>query len=121
MKYKKDFLSEFNRIKSAIAEGKTPVFSELRSVKTTLKELIPSLIIQSIFLVISTLLVSQIQVALLVQTVILLVSNTVTETLSVCLLTVIKHAIRVRILKKYKLEVNEENIAVLESMEYQSV
>jgi hypothetical protein len=53
--------------------------------------------------------------------VILLVTNTTTQTLSFAILVLIKHIIRVRILKKHGLEVNERNIAVLESMEYQSV
>lgn len=115
------FLTEFNRIRQAMDEGKTPVYSELRSVKTNLLELVPSLIIQSIFLVISTVIVSLIQVDELVRMVILLVSNTTTQTLSFCVLVIIKHCIRVRILKKHNIEVNERNIAVLESMEYQSV
>ena len=120
MKHEK-FIEEFNRVKAAIEEGKTPVYSELRSAKTMLKELVPSLLIQSVFLVISTIIVSRIQVDAIVQTVILLVANTVTQTLSVCVFTVIKHGIRVRKLKKHGIKPNERNIAVLESMEYQSV
>lgn len=115
------FTNEFNRIRQAMDEGKTPVYSELRSVKTNLMELIPSLLIQSVFLIISTLIVSNIEVDPIVQTVILLVANTTTQTLSFCVLVIIKHCIRVNILKKHKIEVTERNIAVLESMEYQSV
>lgn len=119
MKYK--FINEFNRIKTAIEQGKTPVYSELRSVKTTLLELLPSLLIQSILLVISTLIISSLQVSEMAQIVILLVVNTTTQTLSFAIMVLIKHSIRVKILKKHGLEVNERNIAVLESMEYQSV
>ena len=118
---KDNFISEFNRVKQSIEEGKTPVYSEVRSAKTTLLELFPSLIIQSVLLVISTLIISQIQVSEVVQVVILLVLNTTTQTLSFAILVLIKHRIRVRVLKKYGIEVNERNIAVLESMEYQSV
>lgn len=118
---KQKFITEFNRIRKAMDEGKTPVYSELRSVKTNLIELIPSLIIQSIFLVISTLLISLIETDEIIKMVILLVANTTAQTLSFCVLVLIKHCIRVRILKKHKLEVNERNIAVLESMENQSV
>ena len=117
----KNFLEEFNRVKIAIEQGKTPVFSEMRSVKTTLLELTPSLIIQSILLVISTLIVSRLNVSELVMVVVLLVINTTTQTLSFAILSLLKHLLRVRVLKKYGLEVNERNIAVLESMEYQSV
>ena len=120
-KNKAKFLEEFNRIRIAMDEGKTPVSSELRIAKTNLLELIPSLIIQSIFLIISTLIVTSIQVEPIVQTVILLVANTTSQTLSWAVLVSLKHCLRVRILKKYNLEVTERNIAVLESMEYQSV
>jgi hypothetical protein len=118
---KKDFLTEFNRIKQAIESGVTPVSNELRMAKTTLLELVPSLTIQSVLLIISTLIITSLQMSELVSMVVLLVTNSTTSTLSFVLLVMIKHLIRVRVLKKYGLEVNEKNIAVLESMEYQSV
>lgn len=117
----KNFMCEFNRVKQSLEEGKTPVYSEVRSVKTNLKELIPSLIIQSVLLIISTVIIANIPMSELVSVVVLLVANTTTQTLSLAIMTLIKHRIRVKILKKYNLEVCERNIAVLESMEYQSV
>lgn len=121
MTKKEKFLNEFNRVKNAIEDGKTPVYSELRSVKTNLLELLPSLLIQSIFLVITTIIISYIQVDDITRMVILLVANTTSQTLSFCVLVLIKHAIRVSVLRKYRIEPTERNIAVLESMEYQSV
>ena len=118
---KKDFLTEFNRVKQAIEDGKTPVYSELRSVKTNLLELFPSLIIQAILLIISTLIISQFEMSELVSIVVLLVANSTTQTLSFTLLSLLKHRVRVRVLRKHGLEITERNIAVLESMEYQSV
>ena len=118
---KKDFMSEFNRIRNAMDEGKTPVYSELRSAQTTLLELIPSLIIQSVLLILSTYLISLINVGEMTRLVILLVVNTTTQTLSFVILVMLKHIIRSSKLKKHNLEVNERNIAVLECMEYQSV
>lgn len=118
---KKDFITEFNRIKQAIESGVTPVSNELRMAKTTLLELIPSLIIQSVFLLISTLIISSLQMSELVSMVVLLVSNSTTSTLSFVVLILLKHRVRVRVLRKHGFEVNEKNIAVLESMEYQSV
>ena len=121
MRTNKDFLTEFNRIKQAIESGVTPVSNELRMAKTTLCELMPSLIIQSVLLVISTIVISRLQLSELVSVVVLLVSNSTTSTLSFVILVMLKHRVRVSVLKKYGLEVNEKNIAVLESMEYQSV
>jgi hypothetical protein len=118
---RKDFLTEFNRIKQAIESGVTPVSNELRMAKTTLLELLPSLLIQSVFLIISTLIISHLQMSELVSMVVLLVSNSTTSTLSWVMLIILKHRLRVRILKKHGLEITEKNIAVLESMEYQSV
>lgn len=117
----KDFISEFCRIKTAIESGVTPVSNELRIAKTTLLELIPSLLIQSTLLVISTIIISMLQMNELVSMVVLLVSNSTTSTLSFVILILLKHRVRVRVLRKHGLEVTEKNIAVLESMEYQSV
>lgn len=115
------FLTEFNRIKTAIESGVTPVSNELRMAKTTLLELLPSLLIQSVLLIISTFIISMLQMNELVSMVVLLVSNSTTSTLSFVILVMLKHRVRVRVLKKHGLEVTERNIAVLESMEYQSV
>lgn len=116
-----EFLTEFERIKISIEKGTTPVFSELRNAKTTLKELIPYLAIQSILLVLSTVIVSRIQTDELTSMVIILVANTISQTLSNVLLVLIKHFFRVRKLKRCGLEVTEKNLSVLECMEYQSV
>ena len=121
-KKKKDkFLKEFNRIKTAIENGVTPVFSELRGVKTTLFEFIPHLIIQSILLVLGVLILNSIKVDETLMLVIVLVVNTTTGTLSTCLLVLLKHCLRLNCLKRFGLEINERNISVLECMEYQSV
>lgn len=116
-----EFLAEFERIKISIEKGTTPVFSELRNAKTTLKELIPYLAIQSILLVLSTAIVSRIQTDELASMVIILVANTISQTLANVLLVLIKHFFRVRKLKRYGLEATEKNLSVLECMEYQSV
>ena len=121
MKKKKNFMDEFNRVKNAIESGVTPVSNELRMAKTSLLELLPLLIIQSILLVISTLIISSMQMSELVSIVVLLVSNSTTSTLSFVILVMLKHLLRRMVLKKHGLKVNEKNIAVLESMEYQSV
>jgi hypothetical protein len=121
MKRNTAFIVEFNRVKQSIENGTTPVFSELRNAKTTLFELFPYLLIQSILLVISTLIIQKINVGELFSIVILLVVNTTSQTLSSIILVMLKHFLRVRKLKKYGLQVNEKNIAVLECMEYQSV
>lgn len=121
MRKRSEFMMEFDRVKRSIDRGTTPVFSELRNARTTLLELFPYLIIHGALLVLSTLLIQKIKAGALFSVVILLIVNTTAQTLSSVLLVLLKHLLRVRKLKKHGLQVNEENIAVLECMEYQSV
>ena len=116
-----NFLTEFERIKVSIEKGTTPVFSELRNAKTTLKELVPYLAIQSVLLVLSTVIISKINADTLTSMVVILVANTISQTLANVLLVLVKHFFRVKKLKRYGLEVSEKNLSVLECMEYQTV
>ena len=45
-----DFILEFEKTKTSINEGKTPVYSELRCARTNLLEVIPFYLIQGVFL-----------------------------------------------------------------------
>ncbi len=110
MNKKIDFIAEFNRVKESIENGTTPVFSELRNAKTTLFELVPYLTIQSLLLVLSTLIIQKLNTDNLFSMVILLVVNTTSQTLSSIILVALKHLVRVRKLKRYGLQVNERNI-----------
>lgn len=121
IKRKEQFLSEFYRIKNSIANGVTPVSNELRMARTNLIELFPNLIIQSILLVVTTLLIEQIDLAGMFALVVVLIVNSTSSTLSWVLMVHLKHILRCKCLKRFGLEICEKNIAVLESMEYQSV
>jgi hypothetical protein len=116
-----DFLTEFERVKKSIESGTTPVFNEIRNAKTTLLELPPYLIIQSILLIVSTIIIQSVEMSGLYSMVVLLVVNTTSQTLSNVALVGLKHFLRVKKLRRYGIAVNERNISVLESMEYQSV
>lgn len=120
-KNKDKFLKEFNRVKEAIKKGVTPVSSEIRIAKTSLLELPLHLLFNSMLLILSTILISKINVGDLFKIVIVLVINTIANTLSNIIVIFIKQFLRVKCLKRFGLEVNEDNIAVLECLEYQSV
>lgn len=120
-KNKNKFLKEFNRVKEAIKKGVTPVFSEVRSAKTTLMELPFHLLFQSILLILGTILISKININELFKIVIVLIINTTTTTIANSLMIFIKYLLRIKCLKRFDLEVNEDNLAVLECFEYQSV
>ena len=115
------FMQEFNRVKSSIEKGTTPVWSEIRNCKTELKELAPRLLIQCILLLLSTLLINKLNIAEIYKIVVVLVINTTTGTLSSSIFTILKHWYRTKKLKRLGIEPTEANIAVLESLEYQSV
>lgn len=115
------FRKEFDRVKTAISEGKTPVFSEMRGAKTALIEAIPYQSLSGVFLVLSSLAIQAIQMNELVKVAIVLVLNGLCSAIANFLFTLGKHHLRLCLLKRMGLPGTEENIAALESLEYQSV
>lgn len=120
-KKKKKFLKEYNRVRKAMADGKTPVYSEMRNQRTALLELIPYTTINGIFLVGATFLISLINIPELIKVAVVLLINSASSTLAYCLFVFIKNWFRKRLLRKLGIEPTENAIAVLESLEYQSV
>lgn len=115
------FRQEFDKVYNAIEEGKTPVFCELRNARTCILELFPYSIIQGFFLVIGTFILSKVQIDEIIKVAIVLLINSICMTASNCLYTFIKHWLRIRFLKRMNYPVDEKHIAVLESLEYQTV
>lgn len=116
-KYKK----EFDRVSNSIKNGTTPVFNEMRSAKTQLFESIPYHLINGLLLVGGTYLLNLLNINALLSVAIVLVVNSLCGEIANFIFTMIKHALRIRLCKKLNIEPNEHNIAVMESMEYQSV
>lgn len=115
------YKKEFDRVAESIDKGKTPVFSELRCAKTNLVESFPYNILCGCFLVLGTLLLNRIQINETIKIAIVLVINSFCGALSNFIFTAIKHFLRKRFCKRLGVEFTEKNIAVLESLEYQSV
>lgn len=115
--YRKDF----ERVKSSIERGKTPVFSEIRNAKTILVESIPYNILQGGFLIVGTFFLQNIQLNETAKIGIVLVLNNFLGGLSNFIFVKLKHFLRLKLCERLNIPKTEETFAVMESLEYQSV
>lgn len=115
--YKKDF----ERVKSSIDKGKTPVFSEIRNAKTILAESIPYNVLQGGLLILGTYLLQNVQLNETVKIGIVLVLNNFLSCMSNYVFVKLKHLLRLKFCERLNLPKTEETFAVMESLEYQSV
>lgn len=115
------YRADFERVKENINNGKTPVYSELRAAKSNCIESIPYNAIQATLMVIATIIVAKIDVGETLKMALVLVVNSVCGAISNYIFTIIKHWLRLRLCKRMNIEPSEENIAVMESLEYQTV
>ena len=116
-----EYKLEFERVKTAIEEGKTPVQNELRWAKTLLYESFPYQSIAGVLLIVGTVIIDKVHLNELAKIAVVLVINNMCYTISNYVFTVIKHLLRLRLCKRLGIEPTERNIAVMESLEYQSV
>lgn len=116
-----NYLKEFERVRVNREKGVTPVYSEVRSARTNLIESLPFSIMNGICLVLGTLVVNMIQISEILKVAIVLVVNNFFGVLSNFIFVNIKHKLRERLCGRLGIEASEENIAVMESLEYQSV
>jgi hypothetical protein len=124
LRKKKDldrYKAEFERVRKSIDEGKTPVQNELRLANTILFESFPYQTLSGIFLILGTLLLDKCKINELAKIAVVLVVNNMCYAVSNYLFTIAKHRLRLRLCKKLGIDPTERNIAVMESLEYQSV
>ena len=124
LRKKKDldrYKAEFERVRKSIDEGKTPVQNELRLAKTILFESFPYQTLSGIFLILGTSLLNKCKINELAKIAVVLVVNNMCYAVSNYLFTIAKHRLRLRLCKRLDIEPTERNIAVMESLEYQSV
>lgn len=116
-KYRK----EFDRCLASMRQGKTPVYSEIRGAKTNLAESLPYNFLCGAFLVVGTLLLNKLQIPEVVKVAVVLVINSVLGAFANFLFVCAKHRIRLSLCDRIGVPRTEESIAVMESLEYQSV
>ena len=112
---------EFDRVSESISRGITPVYSEVRSAKTMLVESFPYNMLNGIFLVAAALVLSVIPMNELVKIAVVIVINSVFGAVANFIFTHVKHMLRIRLCRRMGIEPTEKAIAVMESLEYQSV
>jgi len=116
-----EYKKEFDRVRKSIDEGKTPVFSEIRSMKTNFIESIPFNMISGFFIVMGSILIDKVKMNELIKIAFVMVVNSFCHQLANVIFTTTKHKLRIKLCKRLKIEPSERNIAVMESLEYQSV
>ena len=116
-----EYKKEFDRVRKSIDEGKTPVFNEIRSMKTNFIESIPFNVVSGFFIVMGSILIDKVKMNELIKIAFVMVVNSFCYQLASVIFTTTKHKLRVRLCGRLGIEPNERNIAVMESLEYQSV
>lgn len=117
IKYK----TEFERVKQSIEVGKTPVQNELRVAHTVLFESFPYQTLSGVFLIMGTLILDKCKINELAKIAVVLVVNNVCYAVANFIFAYAKHWLRLRLCRRLGIESTERNIAVMESLEYQSV
>ena len=112
---------EFFRVLEAIESGKTPVQNELRNARTIMFEAFPYQTITGALLMFCTFFLEKVRTNDIMKIGIVLVVNNMCYSVSNYIFTVLKHWLRIRLCARLGIEPSERNIAVMESLEYQSV
>lgn len=115
------YMVEFNRVKENREKGKTPVFSELRSAKTFFLESFPFNVLQGGLMICGTLVLEKINANTLLNIALVMIINSFCYQIANYIFTVLKHGLRVQLCKRLKIEPSEDNIAIMESLEYQTI
>lgn len=117
----KAYKEKLLEVKDRIDQGKTPVFNEMACAKTNLIESVPYNLILGVLTVFGAIATEKIQINELLKIAVLLIMNHFLGAVSNFIFTVLKHKLRLRLLRKLGLYPSDENIAAMESLEYQSV
>lgn len=115
------YMLEFNRVKENREKGKTPVFNELRSAKTCFIESFPFNLISGALMICGTLLLEKINANVLLNIALVMIINSFCYQIANYVFTLLKHGLRIKLCSRLGIEPSEDNIAVMESLEYQSV
>ncbi len=116
-----EYKTKFLTTKLAIEKGVTPVFNEINSAKTNLIETVPYNLLDGILLILGTVVINKMNINQLLGVAVVLAVNSLCGCLSNYIFVVVKHRLRVRLCNRLNIPPTDRNIAVMESMEYQTV
>lgn len=117
----KNYMASFELAKKNRQKGISPVVSETRLAKTNLAESLPYNVLNGLLLVLGTLVLNSVQISEIFKVAIVLVVNNFFGAVSNFIFVNVKHRLRVRLCKRLGIPDSEENIAIMESLEYQSL
>lgn len=116
-RYKQEFLT----VAENRAKGVTPVFNQLRAAKNTLAECIPFNLINAFFLTLASVAVNTLSLSDVLKIAAVLIMNSVCGAVAQYIFTLVRHRLRIKLCRRLNIEPTESNIAVMESIEYQTV
>ena len=115
------YKTKLNKVKENIEKGKTPVFNELRSTKTCFFESLPFNLISGLFMIAGSFLISKIECNEIIKIAIVMIINSFCYQIANYIFTVIKHKLRIALCNRLNIIPDEQTIAAMESLEYQTV
>lgn len=117
----RNYMASFELAKRNRQKGVSPVVSETRLAKTSLAESLPYNVLNGLLLVLGTLVLNSVQIPEIFKVAIMLVVNNFFGAVSNFIFVNIKHRLRIGLCERLGIPHSEENIAVMESLEYQSL
>lgn len=121
-------MTEYERFRQEVRASKMDELQQNRllryfkpSYRAELECLLPGELVPRVFVILGTLLLDKCKVNELIKIAVVLVVNNVCYALANFIFAYAKHYLRIRLCRRLGLKPTERNIAVMESMEYQSV
>lgn len=115
------YKKEFDERRKSMDEGKSPVYNEMRGAKTALFECLPFNFISGVFMIAASLIVAKINIPEVVKVAVVMIINSFCYQIANMIFTVTKHHLRGRLCRLMKIPFDERAVAVMESLECQSV
>lgn len=116
-----EFRSEFDRVRKAMDEGKTPTYNEMRATKTFLYEGLVDIPFRGFFLCVFAFVMSMAGVNEFVSVGVTFAINSFLNAFLQFIIARVKNVLRLKLCDRLGVERSERSIAVFESLEYQSV
>lgn len=116
-----EFRDEFDRVRKAMDDGKTPVYNEMRATKTFLYEGLVDIPIRGFFLCVFAFIMSMVGVNEFVAVGVTFAINSFLSVFLQFFIARLKNILRLKLCDRIGVPRNERSIAVFESLEYQSV
>jgi|GEM_PF-2143667 hypothetical protein len=117
----KKYKAKLLKVKENINNGKTPVFNELQNAKTNLTESMPYNTINGALTILSVFLLRRIEINEMLKIAVVLIINHISGAIAEYVFVFLKHILRCRLCKRLAISPDDDTIAAMESLEYQTV